>query len=183
MFFHHAFEVIDMINAVSGYNPYSTYSLYGASYANRAAQTQGAQRSGMVLTAQKVHQPEAPVQPVTPARPVSADEDPAQAGLLRFGSDPAEMAVRMRITPYEEPAQNAQGAQKAEEGAQIEIRHIKRKTGLWICQIHSPAVKIRLMRLVPLAASLLHQEGGQHIQQFSPRSKSHLLSFSLLQLW
>ena len=88
-----------MLNAISGYSPYSTY---GASYLTRTAQTQGvdkaqsAQRS-LVMTAQKVHQPETPVQPVTPARAVSADEDPAQAGLLRFGSDPAEMAVRMRI--------------------------------------------------------------------------------------
>ena len=30
-------------------------------------------------------------------RGISGGEDPAQAGLLRFASDPAEMAVRMRI--------------------------------------------------------------------------------------
>ena len=106
-----------MINAISGYNP-STYGIYGSYYANRAAQTLGANKaaqggqSGVVTTAQKIHQPEAPVQPVTPVRPVSG-EDPAQAGLLRFGSDPAEMAVRMRIEYPGEDAQqgNAVGAE------------------------------------------------------------------------
>ena len=98
-----------MINAISGYNP-STYGIYGSYYAARAAQTLGANKaaqggqSGVVTTARKVHQPEAPVQPVTPVRPISS-EDPAQSGLLRFGSDPAEMAVRMRI---EYPGDDAQ---------------------------------------------------------------------------
>lgn len=112
-----------MINAVSGYTPYSTYGLYGASYANRSAQAQGAERAqiqgaqrSVVLAAQKVHQPDTPVQPVTPVRPVSAQEDPAQAGLLRFGSDPAEMAVRMRIQQPGDGAQQANAAQAA--GAQ-----------------------------------------------------------------
>ena len=114
-----------MINAVSGYNPYSSYGLYGASHLNRAAQTQAPDKAqyaqrGMVVAAQKAHQPEAPVQPVTPARAVSSEEDPAQAGLLRFGSDPAEMAVRMRIqypgdsAQQSGAAQEAAGAQKAE---------------------------------------------------------------------
>ena len=90
-----------MINAISGYNPF-TYGIYGSYYSGRAAQTPGADkaaqggRSGVVTTARKVHQPETPVQPVTPVRAVSG-EDPAQAGLLRYHSDPAEMAVRMRI--------------------------------------------------------------------------------------
>ena len=90
-----------MINAISGMNPY-TYGVYGSYYSSRTAQAQGADKavkggqSGVVTTAQKIHQPETPVQPVTPVRAVS-DEDPAQAGLLRYGSDPAEMAVRMRI--------------------------------------------------------------------------------------
>ena len=98
-----------MISAISGYNP-STYGIYGSYYANRAAQTLGANKaaqggqSSVVTTARKVHQPETPVQPVTPIRPISG-EDPAQSGLLRFGSDPAEMAVRMRI---EYPGYNSQ---------------------------------------------------------------------------
>ena len=115
-----------MINAISGYNP-STYGIYGSYYANRAAQTLGANKaaqssqgnqSGVVTTARKVHQPETPVQPVTPVRAVSS-EDPAQAGLLRFGSDPAEMAVRMRI---EYPGGNAQqGSAVGTEGAKAPV--------------------------------------------------------------
>ena len=113
-----------MISAISGYNP-STYGIYGSYYANRAAQTlgankaaQGAQR-GVVTTAQKAHQPETPVQPVTPVRPISGEEDPAQAGLLRFASDPAEMAVRMRI---EYPGGNAQqGSSLGAERAQAPV--------------------------------------------------------------
>ena len=98
-----------MISAISGYNPY-TYGVYGSYSSSRSARAldankaaQGGQ-SGVVTTARKVHQPETPVQPVTPVRPVSS-EDPVQAGLLRFNSDPAEMAVRMRI---EYPGGNAQ---------------------------------------------------------------------------
>ena len=106
-----------MINAISGYNPY-TYGVYGSYSSSRAAralsESKAAQsgQSGVVTTARKVHQPETPVQPVTPVRAVS-EEDPAQAGLLRFGSDPAEMAVRMRI---EYPGDNAQqvDAEKAQ---------------------------------------------------------------------
>ena len=110
-----------MVNAISGYNP-STYGIYGSYYANRAAQTLGANKavqggqSGVVTTARKVHQPETPVQPVTPVRAVNG-EDPAQAGLLRFGSDPAEMAVRMRI---EYPVNNAQQGNAA-DSAQVPV--------------------------------------------------------------
>ena len=110
-----------MINAISGYNP-STYGIYGSYYANRAAQTLGANKavqggqSGVVTTARKVHQPETPVQPVTPVRAVNG-EDPAQAGLLRYGSDPAEMAVRMRI---EYPGNNAQQGNAA-DSAQVPV--------------------------------------------------------------
>ena len=98
-----------MISAISGMNPY-TYGVFGSYSSSRTARDHGpdklfpSARSGMVATAQKIHQPETPVQPVTPARAVSG-EDPAQAGLLRYGSDPAEMAVRMRI---EYPGDNAQ---------------------------------------------------------------------------
>ena len=112
-----------MISAISGYTP-STYGIYGSYYANRAAQTLGANKaaqggqSGVVTTARKVHQPEAPVQPVTPVRPVGS-EDPAQSGLLRFGSDPAEMAVRMRI---EYPGDGAQQGNAVDaEGAQAPV--------------------------------------------------------------
>ena len=111
-----------MLNAIS---PYSAYSSYGAAYAARPAQAQGAekaQRSALVVTAHKVSQPEAPVQPVTPVRPVDGREDPAQQGLLRFASDPAEMAVRMRIRqPGEEEAAGALSA-KAQAAAPEEAK-------------------------------------------------------------
>jgi len=110
-----------MISGISGYSPYSTYTAYGAAYAAKAQgadQAQSVQRSGLVQTARKVHQPDVPVQPVTPARPVSADEDPAQAGLLRFASDPAEMAVRMRIQ-LPGDADGQLGAANAEEARKM----------------------------------------------------------------
>lgn len=87
-----------MLNGVSYGSPYSAY---GGLYAGRAAQgaerAQTAQRSAVLLAPHKAAQPETPVQPVTPVRGISGGEDPAQAGLLRFASDPAEMAARMRI--------------------------------------------------------------------------------------
>ena len=67
----------------------------------------------MVSTAQKVHQPDTPVQPVPPVRPVSSEEDPAQSGLLRFQSDPAEMAVRMRIQHPDDASAAQQDAAQA----------------------------------------------------------------------
>ncbi|MBD5134277.1 MAG: hypothetical protein HDT38_07405 [Clostridiales bacterium] len=107
-----------MLSAISGYTPYSAYGVYGASYANRAPQAPGADKAqtaqpSLVMTARRAAQPEAPVQPVTPVRAVDPQEDPAQAGLLRFGSDPAEMAVRMRIQIPGDAAQQGQAAQAA----------------------------------------------------------------------
>ena len=86
-----------MLNGISGLA--SGYGLYqSAIYNNRQVQSpQSAGQTSAVWTAQKAAQPESPVQPVTPVRPVIADEDPAQAAMLRYASDPAEMAVRMRI--------------------------------------------------------------------------------------
>ena len=108
-----------MLNGVSYGSPYSAY---GGLYAGRAAQgaerAQTAQRSA-VLVPQKAAQPETPVQPVAPVRGISGGEDPAQVGLLRFASDPAEMAVRMRIQyPGDSGAQtNAAQAEQAQAPA------------------------------------------------------------------
>lgn len=111
-----------MLNAIS---PYSAYSPYPAAYAARSAQPQAAERaqgSALVMTAHKVPQPDTPVQPVTPVRPVDSREDPAQQGLLRFASDPAEMAVRMRIRqPGQEEAAGALNA-RARAGAPEEAK-------------------------------------------------------------
>ena len=95
---------------LNGISPYGSYAAYGTAYTNRAALTRGpeqaqaAQRPAPQWGLQKAAQPEAPVQPVTPARPVTTDEDPAASALLRYNSDPAAVAVRMRIQQPGDPA-------------------------------------------------------------------------------
>ncbi len=112
-----------MVGAVSGINSY--FNVYGA-YAplQRASQMSGteaaqsAQRgqAASVWTARRGAAPDTPVQAVRPVRPVDGQErQPVRLGpALREGADPAEMAVRMRIKPYEESA--AQGGGKSEDG-------------------------------------------------------------------
>ncbi len=108
---------------LNGISPYGSYAAYGAAYASRAALTRGpeqaqaAQRSAPQWGLQKAAQPETPVQPVTPARPVTTDEDPAASALLRYNSDPAAMAVRMRMQQPGDPAAQAAGAQQAQAPA------------------------------------------------------------------
>ncbi len=108
---------------LNGISPYGSYAAYGAAYASRAALTRGpeqaqaAQRSAPQWGVRKAAQPEAPVQPVTPARPVTTDEDPAASALLRYNSDPAAMAVRMRMQQPGDPAAQAAGAQQAQAPA------------------------------------------------------------------
>ena len=86
------FGMISMQN--SYYNPYQMY---------RAAQAQAPQQAA-VYAARRAAQPETPVQPVRPSSPVSGEDTaPVRLGpVIREGADPAEMAVRMRIRPYEE---------------------------------------------------------------------------------
>ena len=117
-----------MIGAISGAIPY--YNVYGAAGASqRPSQAQNAQKPETALAVQGGGQaslwaarrgasPETPVQPVAPVRPVDGDEaQPIRLGpVLREGADPAEMAVRMRIKPYEESP--LQGAEKSREGNQ-----------------------------------------------------------------
>ena len=108
---------------LNGISPYGSYAAYGAAYASRAALTRGpeqaqaAQRSAPQWGVRKAAQPEAPVQPVTPARPVTTDEDPAASALLRYNSDPAALSVRMRIQQPGDPAAQAAGAQQAQAPA------------------------------------------------------------------
>ena len=115
-----------MVGTISGVNSY--YNVYGVySMPQRTAQAQNAQNPEMaravqggvrasVWTARQSASPETPVQPVSPVRPVNGEEArPARLGpVIREGADPAEMAVRMRIKPYEETA--VQGAEKSMEG-------------------------------------------------------------------
>ena len=103
-----------MVGAVSGMNAY--YNVYGA-YGSRpgAAQSRNAQEAESAKQAQgtpalwaarRSASPETPVQPVAPVRAVDGEESqPVRLGpTLREGADPAEMAVRMRIRPYEDDA-------------------------------------------------------------------------------
>lgn len=109
-----------MVGAISGVNSYyNVYSAYGM--LQRTARAQNAQNPetaravqggtrASVWTARQSASPEAPVQPAN-----GEEARPARSGpVLREGADPAEMAVRMRIRPYEETA--AQGAEKSMEG-------------------------------------------------------------------
>lgn len=107
-----------MIGAVSGaYSYYGAYAPYMAARANQqtgAAQALlGNQQSSGVWTARRAASPETPVEPVRPVTPVNEQEIPAArfGPVIREGADPAEMAVRMRITPYEESVPAAGNAE------------------------------------------------------------------------
>ena len=111
-----------MIGAIAGtfsyYNTYNPYAavLRGNSQTNAAAQAlQGNQRA-TVLAGRRAADPETPVEPVRPVTPVGDQETAPRLGpIIREGADPVEMAVRMRIRPYEDPEQNAPALQKTEE--------------------------------------------------------------------
>lgn len=107
-----------MIGAISGaYSYYGTYAPYMTARANQqtgAAQALlGKQQPGGVWTAHRAASPETPVEPVRPVMPVNKRELPAASAwfgpVIREGADPAEMAVRMRIVPYEEDSAPAVG--------------------------------------------------------------------------
>ena len=108
-----------MVGAVSSLSMYYT-APNAARYTGRpqAGQAQEAQRAGGVWTARRAASPETPVEPVRPVSTVKGEEaKPVALSLptLRERADPAEMAVRMRMTPYEEdPAADAAAALKGE---------------------------------------------------------------------
>ena len=124
-----------MVGAVSSLSMYYT-APNAARYTGRpqAGQAQEAQRAGGVWTARRAASPETPVEPVRPVSAVKGEEaKPVALSLptLREGADPAEMAVRMRMTPYEEgqpeealspegEAAGAESAQKALEDGECE---------------------------------------------------------------
>ena len=116
-----------MVGAVSSLSMYYT-APNAARYTGRpqAGQAQEAQRAGGVWTARRAASPETPVEPVRPVPSVKGEEaKPSLTRLpsLREGADPAEMAVRMRMTPYEEgqpeealsPEEEAAGAESAQK--------------------------------------------------------------------
>ena len=115
-----------MVGAISGVNSY--FPVYGSyqmplnAARNTGEAAQAAQRGqqAAVWTARQTASPETPVQPVAPVRPVDGDaSQPVRLGpVLREGADPAEMAVRMRIKPYEEGA--PEGA-KSPDGNELKV--------------------------------------------------------------
>ena len=134
-----------MIGAISGSYAYS--GAYAPYFAARAGQQTGAaqallgnQQSAGVWTARKTAAPDTPVEPVRPVTPVSNQETPAAklGPVIREGADPAEMAVRMRITPYEDgnalpggaekTAPESSGLKVGAEGAQAAVEEGKCQT-------------------------------------------------------
>lgn len=115
-----------MIGAIGGTSSYYGMYLYNSkSYAssplNRGGEAQSAQASAPVLSARRAASPETPVQPVPPVTPSDPNQgSPTHLGpFLREGADPVEMAVRMRITPYQEdPAPAGLPAVSGESGDQ-----------------------------------------------------------------
>ena len=86
------------------YSQYHRGSLQLAAAERGGQNTPQVQRGGGVWSARRAASPETPVQPVHPAAAVDVGAaSPAGLGLpIRQGADPVEMAVRMRIRPYEE---------------------------------------------------------------------------------
>ena len=108
-----------MIGAISGtFSYYNTYNPYMGVRGNQQTDTAAALQRATVLTGRRAASPETPVEPVRPVTPVNGEELPAArlGPVIRQGADPAELAVRMRIRPYEDPA--AQGAPGARNNAQ-----------------------------------------------------------------
>lgn len=86
------------------YSQYHRGSLQLAAAERGGQNTPQVQRGGGVWSARRAASPETPVQPVHPAAAGDVGAaSPAGLGLpIRQGADPVEMAVRMRIRPYEE---------------------------------------------------------------------------------
>ena len=98
------------------YSQYHRGSLQLAAAERGGQNTPQVQRGGGVWSARRAASPETPVQPVHPAAAVDVGAaSPAGLGLpIRQGADPVEMAVRMRIRPYEENKNAPAGAENGE---------------------------------------------------------------------
>lgn len=124
------YEVETMIGAITGnYSYNNAYASYfqrqpAAQAANQPAAAQAANQTG-IWTSRKGSTPELPVEPVRPVTPVNGGEVPAAklGPILREGADPAEMAVRMRITPYDGDAANSAAGKDgaASDGGEIKV--------------------------------------------------------------
>ncbi len=115
-----------MLNAISGiYGSYGAYARWGAvSAAGGSASVRGAQGAQGVaaLSMRRAAQPETPVEPVRPVttvKPAASGDINHGALLQRMANDPAEMAVRMRIQPGDEAAQELKLPGAKDEEAQL----------------------------------------------------------------
>ena len=130
-----------MVGAISSVPIQRTYYYNPQDVAQlRTGRETAVQGQSSVWTVRRGASPETPVQPVAPVRAVDGEESqPVRLGpALREGADPAEMAVRMRITPYEETApekiqQKSQDANGTDmkigaEGAQAAVEDGKCQT-------------------------------------------------------
>ena len=132
-----------MTGAISGtYSYYGAYNPYmmNAAGSQRANAAQALQGTPSILAGRRANSPETPVEPVRPVMPINQEEVPAArlGPVIREGADPAEMAVRMRIQPYQDPAQGAQkdqddtqpdnGLKVGAEGAQAAVEEGKCQT-------------------------------------------------------
>lgn len=102
-----------MVGAISGGNPYLNYYQYRNSVQTQPErQIQPAEKAagtGRMIAVSRPANPDAPVEPVDPVRSVQNDSSNGLGQIIPFlrqGADPAEMAVRMRMQPYD-PSQEA----------------------------------------------------------------------------
>lgn len=125
-----------MTGAISGarsyfdvYNPYML-SARGGQQSSAAQSLMGPQRVA-VLAGRKPASLDLPVEPVRPVTPMSGEETSAArlGPVVREGADPAEMAVRMRIQPYEDSAEKIQNPLNARKGEENENQPGSQKVG------------------------------------------------------
>lgn len=102
-----------MVGAISGGSPYLNYYQYRNSVQaqpeRQVQPTEKAAGSGRMIAVSRPANPEAPVEPVDPVRSVQNESSNGLGQVIPFlrqGADPAEMAVRMRMQPYD-PSQEA----------------------------------------------------------------------------
>lgn len=106
-----------MVGSISGVNPYAGIYRYGSlGRAGAVGGSSGIQAVQGVGSVQAVRRAESLESPVEAVRPVSVVSANASSGIpfLRLGADPAEMAVRMRMS-YGESAQSDGATNAASE--------------------------------------------------------------------
>ena len=124
----YADEVSVMVGAISPVNAY--YSTYGyqpvsqvRNFPNPESARSVAGQQTTLWAARRPASPDAPVEPVRPVSPIKGEEaQPVRLGpVLREGADPAEMAVRMRIKPYEESTPDVSGKNQDGNSGEMKI--------------------------------------------------------------